>query len=137
MGESDVGSTRWIAEVSRRQLDGVERAPLVPFAHMLAVAPAVELDEPAYVFIEWTPGQVERPTPGSAVWRAAIYQFLNATDPHEPQELAVRAAIANNLVQFPSLDAWFRWRDSERRPKRESPRRPPAHLGWSRLRWLW
>jgi hypothetical protein len=130
------GGTHWEEEVSFRRLDGVERVPVLPFAHMLAVAPAVEPDDPAYVFIEWTPGQVERPIPGSALWRAALNEYLATADPSEPQAPQLRMAVAQSLAHFPSLEAWFRWRDHDRRP----PREPPPHrarLGWSRLRWPW
>jgi len=131
-----------------RQIDGADRVPLLPHAHMIAVAPGVSHDErsddPVYVFIEWAPGMVERPYPGSAIWRAVLEQSLehwqsqegesgegraqntdnvsvyahvdDVDDEHADQQPSdlFRSAIQADLARFPSLDAWLRWRDHDR-----------------------
>ncbi|MGH7669053.1 MAG: hypothetical protein ACRENQ_06125 [Gemmatimonadaceae bacterium] len=130
--------TRWQEALTRREMDGVERVALLPTAHMVAVAPSVDADDPAYVFIEWTPDLVERATPGSAVWRAALDAYLASDglhdDPHRDQ---LRMEITRSLVRFPSLDAWFRWRDFERRLVRELPEPTHPKLQWGHVRCPW
>lgn len=97
-----------------RQLEGVERIDLLPLAEHVALTPGTLADEPAAVFIEWAPGAVERPFPGTAIWRAVLERFLRTARPDDRQWGILRPIIAGNLDRFPSLDAWLRWADHER-----------------------
>ena len=67
-----------------RNIDGEERVPFLSQAHMIAIAPGTpqedHLEGPTYVFIEWAPGIVERPYPGSAIWRAVLERSLDHLD---------------------------------------------------------
>ncbi|MDE3151236.1 MAG: hypothetical protein KGL93_03220 [Gemmatimonadota bacterium] len=129
--------TFWREEIVRREMDGAERVPLLARAHMVALAPPVEGSEPVYVYVEWTPGQIERPVPGSAVWRAVLDAYLAVDHPTQPQESLVRAAVRASRDRFPSLEHWFRWRDEERRTSRERPADPKQGLRWTSIRWPW
>lgn len=130
-----------------RQIDGVERVPFLSQAPMIAIAPGTAQEDhsegPTYVFIEWAPGIVERPYPGSAIWRAVLERSLDHLDDqtrehaHAPEHAEdashnggavnrgvwdaesqshdyFRSAIEADLARFQSLEMWFRWRDHER-----------------------
>lgn len=118
-----------------RRLDGVERAPLLPYAVLVAIAPGTSVEEPPYVFIEWTPDVIERPYPGSAVWRAALEQYLAHPRDEDPTYRALAPIVAVCLERFPSLDAWLRWADRER----TVPDAPPEKRSsaWHAIVWPW
>jgi len=104
-----------------RQLDAAERVGWLPYARAVALAPGPPGDEePTYVFIVWALGVVERPCPGSALWRAVLERFLRKEHSRARSELPDEAAdpvglaVAADLRRFPSLDAWFAWRDRDR-----------------------
>ncbi len=92
-----------------RRHDGAERVPLLPYARFVAVSPAADEDEPAMVEIEWAPGSVEHPHPGSTLWRAALTNRLSEPAGDDPGETVIRAQIERSLARFPNLDTWWRW----------------------------
>lgn len=108
-----------------REIEGVERVPLLPLAHSIAVSPGTEGDEPAYVFIEWSSAKVERPFPGTAIWRAALERYLDHRASSDAHPL-VRKALQQSLDRFPTLDSWLRWADGERQRRQDTRRR----CGW-------
>jgi hypothetical protein len=102
-----------------RQYDGEERVPLLPFAHSISWAPPVPMDddaeqEPVYVWIEWAPDVMERPLPGSALWRAALTRVAGRMPEASP-------VIEDDLRRFPDFASWLRWRDHDRRPSGVMP----------------
>lgn len=124
------------ATEARREVEGETRVPLLPLAYALAWAPPApstdEADEePLYVWIEWAPDLMERPYPGSALWRAAL------------ERIAARVPAASPLVEdalrrFPTLESWLRWQDHDRRPSREpSPSARAARFPGVPLWWPW
>jgi|GEM_PF-3060821 len=118
-----------------RQLEGVERVALLPYASHVAIAPGTSAEEPPYVFIEWAPGGVERPYPGTTIWRAVLERYL--TEPHDqdPASAALRQIVAESLRRFSSLDAWLRWVDHERLAPAPGER---AHrFAWPTIVWPW
>lgn len=122
----------------RRRIDGQERVPMLPLARLVAVAPGVDVEEPAYVWIEWAPGVVERPYPGSAIWRAALQHLLLRPPVGDLTDRAARLVIAACLERFPTLDTWLYWADHERAPAT----RPEAHRSIWRMpgpgvNWPW
>lgn len=60
----------------RDALEGIERIALLPLARHVALVPGATAHEPPYVFIEWAPGAIERPYPGTAIWRAVLSRYL-------------------------------------------------------------
>lgn len=111
----------------RRLLDGTDRVPLLSLAQAVAIAPGESAapgpsgGDPTFVFIVWCPGVIERPHPGSAIWRAALERFLasHGTSPAcddggVAESDPVRHAVAADLERFPSLEAWLDWRDHDR-----------------------
>ncbi len=129
--------TFWGDAVIRHELDGEERVPLLPQAHMVALAPPMDGRDPVYVDVEWAPGHIELPTPGSAVWRAVLDAYLATDHPDQVQEAVVRIVVRESRDRFPSLDSWFRWRDEERRPSRERPADSERTRWWTSFRWPW
>jgi hypothetical protein len=118
-----------------RQYDGVERVALLPYASFIAVVPGTDAEEPAYVFIEWAPDVIERPYPGSAIWRAALERYLAHPRDDDPTYRALRPVVMEGLDRFPSLEAWLRWADRERVvPTAARPRRRPS---WPTILWPW
>jgi hypothetical protein len=119
----------------RRQYEGEDRLPFLPFAYAIAWAPpsptADDADEePLYVWIEWAPSVAERPYPGSALWRAALARVAARVP-------SAALAVEDALRRFPDLDSWLRWRDHDRRPPTTPPQgRAPASAGIS-IRWPW
>lgn len=115
-------------QMQREQLDeleGVERIALLPLALHVALAPGATADEPPYVFVEWAPGAIERPYPGTAIWRAVLSQYLigqsgNSPVNNDPARDSIRHVVAESLERFSSLDAWIRWADHERVPAADS-----------------
>lgn len=124
------------AEV-RRAIEGEERVALLPEAELVGVAPG-EDDGPPFVVIRWTLDSTERPYPGTAIWRAALERYLEGPVQDASAEWVVRPLIATGLERFPSLEAWLRWQDHERRRRQEAghtagaPARPAlGGFGWS------
>lgn len=93
-----------------RRVDGAERAAFIALAEMVAVAPGTSADEPAYVWIAWSAEVVERAVPGSAVWRAALHQYLLRPPAGDLADRAIRPVIAACLERYPTLESWLRTR---------------------------
>jgi hypothetical protein len=117
-----------------QRYDGVERVALLSLAEFVAIAPGTTGDEPVYVFIEWAPQMVERPYPGSAIWRAAIERYLAQPRDGDPTYQALRPVVEDCLRRFPSLDAWLRWANRERVVP-ETRRR--EKVSWRTIIWPW
>jgi hypothetical protein len=118
-----------------REIEGAERVALLPLAHSIAVSPGTEGDEPAYVFIEWSPSNVERPFPGTAIWRAALEGYLEhgaSTDEHP----LVRQALERSLSRFPTVSSWLRWADGERERRQDRGSRGSV-IGAPLTPWPW
>jgi hypothetical protein len=118
------------SEEQRQHGAAAERVPLLPFARMVAFTTGLPNEEPAYVVIEWAPGIVERPYPGTPLWRAVLEQWLahisaptSAERPSTtPDDTLVRQAVCVDLERFPSFEAWLHWRDVTRVvPERTHP----------------
>lgn len=118
------------AEILRR-LDGAERVILLPFARVVAFAPGDTPEDPAFVWIEWAPGQLERPLPGSALWRAVLVDFLRGEPSGDPAEPLLERMILESLRRFPDLDTWRRWASTPPppRPASGAPRKPSRRPG--------
>jgi hypothetical protein len=113
-------------EEVRRQYDGRERIGLLPFSRFIAIAPAAELDEPVWVFIGWADDFVERPLPGSSIWRAALRRYFDISHdagPEQEERGPIRSSIEVSLARFTSLEAWLYWCDHERPRRIESAQR--------------
>lgn len=89
--------------------DGSDRIPFLPLASYVAFAPGSAPDEPPFAWIIWRPGVIERPLPGSALWRRILQQFLERPDPLGAAEQSLRAVVAESLERFPTLESWIRW----------------------------
>jgi hypothetical protein len=120
-----------------RRLDGVERAALLPYANLVAIAPGPDAEEPVYVFIEWSPDAIERPYPGSAVWRAALERYLAHPRDDDPTFRALAPIVQACLQRFPSLDAWIRWSDHERLRPTASHGSHTKRFSWPGILWPW
>lgn len=114
---------------ARRQLDGVERIPFLASAEFLGLTVGAEAEEPVTVFIGWAANLVERPYPGTAIWRAAIESFLRSAPTGDPTQPFLRRAALLSLDRFPSLDRWLRWYDHER-PEPEGRRSGSPAAVW-------
>jgi hypothetical protein len=118
------------AREARRQLEGEERVALLPDAEFIAVSVGSEPGDPAVVFIGWSSTVTENAYPGTAIWQAALRSFLRSAQTGDAAESFVRAAAAESLERFTSLDRWLSWYDHERqarqveRAARASGRRP-------------
>jgi hypothetical protein len=117
---------------ARREYDGEGRVPWLPCARSLSWAPPAPAadaaeQEPIYVWIEWTPGTVERPLPGSCLWRAALARIADRVPAAAP-------VIEDELRRFPDFESWLYWRDRERRPSATPTRVQVPRL---LLRWPW
>jgi hypothetical protein len=121
------------------RLDGVERAPFVPLARLVAVSHGTTVEEPPYVWVEWSPGILERPYPGSAVWRAALQHYLLRPTGNDPAAHLLRPIIAACLERFPTLESWMRWTNQQRVVPEAgtTPRRRHAWLLWPTGSWPW
>lgn len=117
-----------------RQYDGAERVSLLSSAEFVAVAPGATGEEPVYVFVEWAPQIVERPYPGSAIWRAVIERYLAQPRCGDPAFRVLRPIVEDCLRRFPSLDTWLRWANHERVIP-EAPLRKEA--SWRSIVWPW
>ena len=117
----------------RRAYEGEERVPLLGLAEFLAVVPGFDPEEPVYVFIQWAPGIVERPYPGTAIWRASLDRYL-ASDSTKP---ALRPLVAKSLEHFQTLEAWLRWADFERRARRDQDPNDTETIPPFAAIWFW
>jgi hypothetical protein len=124
------------SEVLRR-LDGVERVALLPYARLVAIAPGRDVQQPVYVFIEWVPGLIERPYPGSAIWRAALEHYLAQPRDGDPTFAALAPIVRACLERFPSLEAWIRWSDYERILPTAWYGGQPKRFSWPGIIWPW
>lgn len=123
----------------REELEGTTRVALLRHALHVALVPGVTACEAPYVFIEWAPGVVERPYPGTAIWRAVLNWYLTAPDNGDPAAPVIGPVVAAALERFSSLEAWLRWTDHERLLRYEAetahPRKQRRHVPV--LRWPW
>jgi hypothetical protein len=92
-----------------RQYDGHERIPQLAHAALITLAPSTDPDEPVDVLIEWSPGQVEKPLPGSALWRAVLEGRLARPVSRDPAERLIRRQVQRSLERFPDLESWWHW----------------------------
>jgi hypothetical protein len=114
----------------REAIEGTERIALLPVAQFIAVAPGLD-EDPPYVWIQWVPGVVERPYPGTAIWRAALERYLASPMVEGGTTRVIRPLVAAALARFRSLEAWLRWMDFERPLPRGPGGRPPiSGPGW-------
>ncbi len=109
-----------------RSLDGVDRVPLLSSALEVIVGPRTHPDEPAFVIIEWVPGRVEHPIPGSSLWRAAIELELaklsESNDPNGPVGRTLSEQLRQTLRRWPDLETWWLWlRTGWLAPPRRAP----------------
>ena len=108
---------------ARRQLEGEERIGLLHAAEFIAVTVGGEPGDPVAVFISWKRDLIEQAYPGTAIWQAAVRRFLRAPSTTDYAEPIVRAAAAESLEQFPSLERWLDWHDHQRHARAERRRR--------------
>ena len=100
---------------------------------VVTVGPGRFPEEPAHVLIEWKPNTVEQPTPGSALWRAAIEQELSREKRDEPGEDFLAQQLRASLDRYPMMETWWAWvRTGWTTPPKPAPRRERPHP----LRWL-
>jgi len=92
-----------------RQYDGIERIPFLPDAEFITVAPSTSVDDPVDVTIEWAPGHIEKPLPGSALWRAVLESRLAPPATPDPADRLIRHQILGSLARFPDLETWWAW----------------------------
>lgn len=90
-----------------RQYDGVERIPLLPLARFVTLAPSTDPGQPVDVTIEWAPDRIEKPLPGSALWRAVLEGRLGRPMSRDPLERLVRRQIIASLDRYPDLETWW------------------------------
>ena len=89
--------------------DGAERIADLASARLVMVAPSAAVDEPVAVTIQWAYGAMERPLPGSALWRAVLEHRLEAEADGDPGAAVVRWQIRRSLDRFPDLETWWHW----------------------------
>jgi len=93
-----------------RALDGAHRVPFLSLAATLIVAPPREPDDPASVIIEWGPGRVERPVPGSTLWHASIEREIERlVADGESMSLRLAAQLSRAGKRWPDIEAWWSW----------------------------
>jgi len=131
MNPADHAAEQRDAAEVRRELDGLARVPLLPLARVVISAPSADPDEPAAVIIEWRQGVVERATPGSAIWRAALQRQLAEPARNDPADAIVRGQMQRSLARFPDMESWFAlvrtgWLVAPTAP----PARPPRRRWW-------
>jgi len=107
---SPPGASGDLSPEQRRFIDGIDRIPLLDFAESVIVGPPTRPDEPALVVIEWTGGRVERPPPGSTLWRAVIARELAPLESADDPPSRERAEqLGASLRRWPDLDTWWTW----------------------------
>jgi hypothetical protein len=89
--------------------DGTERIAALASARLIMLAPANATDDPVAVTIQWASGAMERPLPGSALWRATLWRHLAMAGPDDPTTDVVRRQIRRSLERFPDLESWWHW----------------------------
>lgn len=90
-----------------RQYDGAERIPLLLLARFVTLAPSTDPRQPVDVTIEWAPDRVEKPLPGSALWRAVLESRLARPMTRDPVERLIRRQIIGSLDCYPDLETWW------------------------------
>lgn len=122
-----------------QRYDGAERVPALPYARLVAIAPQAREDDPVDVTIVWGPGPeaVERPFPGSTLWRAALERRLAQPPRQEAADRVLRAQIARSMERFPDLDTWWHWLrtawTAPPKPEEDGTRRRAERAGG----WVW
>jgi hypothetical protein len=112
------------------QYDGAERVQDLASARLVMVAPSRSADDPVAVMIEWASGGMERPLPGSALWRAVLARRLEADAAGDPGAEVVRVQIRRSLERFPDLEGWWHWlRTGWTAPPAPKPPKPPRRQG--------
>lgn len=106
----DRGSRVDLTPEQKRALDGAGRVAWLPLAATVIVGPPREPDQAASVIIEWGPGRVERPVPGSTLWRAVIEREVRRLE----EEAGVAAQLLADRLsraaeRWPDIDAWWAW----------------------------
>ena len=115
------GPTQTDLDLARRY-DGIERIALLPYAEFITLAPSTRLDDPVDVTIEWGPDRVEKPLPGSALWRAVLESRVARPATPDPAERLIRHQILGSLARFPDLESWWAWvRTGWTAPPRPTP----------------
>ena len=110
--------------------DGAERIQDLASAKLVLVAPSRSADDPVAVMIEWATGTLERPLPGSALWRAVLAGRLQAKAYGDPGAEVVRLQIRRSLERFPDLESWWHWiRTGWTAPPLPEPQKPPRRQG--------
>lgn len=107
---SPPGASGDLSPEQRRFIEGVDRVPLLDLAEGVIVGPPRSPDEPPLVLIEWTPAHVERPQPGSVLWRAVIEREIAApVDNPDPIAFERVEQLRRSLRRWPDLDTWWAW----------------------------
>jgi hypothetical protein len=110
--------------------DGAERIPDLGSSRLVMIAPSASADDPVAVTIEWAQGTIERPLPGSALWRAVLERRLEAQRDGDPGAAAVQHQIRRSLERFPDLETWWHWvRTGWTAPPAPETPRPPRSTG--------
>ena len=116
--------------------DGAERVKDLASAKLVMIAPSGSADDPVAVTIEWAPGAMERPLPGSALWRAVLARRLEADAAGDPGAEVVRLQIRRSLERFPDLESWWHWlRTGWTAPPTPEPPKPARRQGGRWWRW--
>lgn len=89
--------------------DGRQRVAALESAAWITLAPSQAADDPVAVTIQWSPGVVERPLPGSALWRAVLRRRLEVAAEGGVESAVVRSQIRRSLERFPDLESWWHW----------------------------
>jgi hypothetical protein len=92
-----------------RRYDGAERIERLPLAQFVTLAPSADPDEPVDVTIEWGPTTIEKPLPGSSLWRAVLSARLEQPLTADPAESIIRSQIKSSVERFPDLETWWAW----------------------------
>ena len=92
-----------------RQYDGIERMPLLAHAEFITLAPSTDPNQPVDVTIAWGLDRVEKPLPGSALWRTVLENRLARQITPDPAERLIRHQILRSLDRYPDLVSWWAW----------------------------
>ncbi len=92
------------------EIDGPDRALLLPLAHLVLVLPPPPEGAVSTIVIQWgSEGAIEIPTPGSILWRGALRMRLNCLDRCTETGRIEAARLHESLDRFPDLAAWWTW----------------------------